>query len=71
VRVRGVEVDVVGHGGCCWVEVKHQEVFGTDSVHWKVCGCVGVGNGGEGGGLLAGVWGEERAAGGLWAGDAK
>jgi hypothetical protein len=46
-----VEVDVVGHGGCCWVEVKHQEVFGTDSIHWQVCVCVGGGgrNMGEGG----------------------
>ncbi|KAG2494085.1 hypothetical protein HYH03_007725 [Edaphochlamys debaryana] len=29
-----VEVDVVAQGGHCWVEVKNQERFGTESVHW-------------------------------------
>ncbi|PNH09675.1 hypothetical protein TSOC_003653 [Tetrabaena socialis] len=30
----GVEVDVVAQGGHCWIEVKNQEVFGLESVHW-------------------------------------
>uniref|UniRef100_A0A383WBF6 DUF1308 domain-containing protein n=1 Tax=Tetradesmus obliquus TaxID=3088 RepID=A0A383WBF6_TETOB len=30
-----VEVDVVAHEGLTWIEVKNQELFGLDSVHWQ------------------------------------
>ncbi|GLC33618.1 hypothetical protein PLESTM_000092400 [Pleodorina starrii] len=29
-----VEVDVVAQEGHCWIEVKNQELFGLESVHW-------------------------------------
>ena len=29
-----VEVDVVAQGGSAWIEVKNQELFGLESVHW-------------------------------------
>ncbi|GIL53318.1 hypothetical protein Vafri_8949, partial [Volvox africanus] len=29
-----VEVDVVAQKGHCWIEVKNQEVFGLESIHW-------------------------------------
>eukprot|EP00798_Chlamydomonas_sp_ICE-L_P011297 gene11297-18933_t len=32
--IAGVEVDVVAQGGCTWIEVKNQELFTVDSVHW-------------------------------------
>lgn len=38
-----VEVDVVAAGGSAWIEVKNQERFGLESVHW--CGAAGRGKG--------------------------